>query len=326
MDIRVTARDFKEMREFDGITIFPGGRDLELKEHFVWADVVITHLDVTRQAIGWCKNVGRPLVHLVHNHKQLDYHRVTPARAQLVVWNSEWTQKIYKNWGGKSIILNPPVFAEDYKTKRGDRITLMNLNEAKGGKVFWELAEKLPKEKFLAVQGSYGHQEIPDHIPSNVKLVPNSPDAKSIYSQTKLLLMPSSYESWGRTGVEAIASGIPVIAHPTLGLKESLGDAGIFINRDEVDAWRLVIEALGLAPQLYDRQSKLAFKRSAQLDPRPQLEAFHKEMVLLAEELQSFHERERPRTQGQADAFRRRSVLPGDRRLNERNERRGARR
>ena len=37
--------------------------------------------------------------------------------------------------------------------------------------------------------------------------------------------------------VEALAHGIPVIAHPTPGLRESLGFAGTYVDRDNIDAW-----------------------------------------------------------------------------------------
>ncbi|MFE2879219.1 hypothetical protein ACFXG6_32815 [Streptomyces roseus] len=40
-----------------------------------------------------------------------------------------------------------------------------------------------------------------------------------------------------RVAVQAFSSGIPVIAHPTLGLIESLGSAGIYAYRDDLNAW-----------------------------------------------------------------------------------------
>jgi glycosyltransferase involved in cell wall biosynthesis len=87
-----------------------------------------------------------------------------------------------------------------------------------------------------------------------------------VYARTKLLLMPSDYESWGRVGVEAMASGIPVIAHPTEGLTESLGDAGTFIHRDDIPAWCDAITRL-LKPRAWGAASKKAKARSAELDP-----------------------------------------------------------
>jgi glycosyltransferase involved in cell wall biosynthesis len=52
-----------------------------------------------------------------------------------------------------------------------------------------------------------------------------------------VLMVPSVHESYGMAAVEALASGIPVIAHPTPGLREALGDAGTFVDRADVRVW-----------------------------------------------------------------------------------------
>jgi glycosyltransferase involved in cell wall biosynthesis len=91
-----------------------------------------------------------------------------------------------------------------------------------------------------------------------------------VYARTRILLMPSEYESWGRAGVEAMASGIPVIASPTPGLKESLGKAGVFVNRGNRDGWQAAIERLD-DPAAYAAASSAALRRSKQLDPRVDL-------------------------------------------------------
>ena len=82
--------------------------------------------------------------------------------------------------------------------------------------------------------------------------------------------MPSDYESWGMVGVEAMHSGIPVIAHPTPGLRESLADAGTFIDRGDVDAWEAAIR------RLYDDEDAFtrARKRAGELDPVDELDAW----------------------------------------------------
>ena len=67
--------------------------------------------------------------------------------------------------------------------------------------------------------------------------------------------MPSLYESYGRTAVEALVSGIPVIASPTPGLKESLGDAGIFCDAEKPEQWVEAIKSLD-DPERYKAQSR----------------------------------------------------------------------
>jgi glycosyltransferase involved in cell wall biosynthesis len=87
--------------------------------------------------------------------------------------------------------------------------------------------------------------------------------------------MPSSYESWGRVAMEAACSGIPVIAAPTPGLKESLDYAGIFAKHDDVADWVEAIRFLD-DPKNYERYSKLTKKRAREV-----AEKFEKQMETL---------------------------------------------
>jgi glycosyltransferase involved in cell wall biosynthesis len=240
----------------DGVTVHPrrsqgdpygffGTQDLH-------PDVVISHLENTARASCLAGDFDVSSVHLVHNNHAFtkDYYLRLPVH--LAVFNTDWIADEYvehwqSRWGRKKppprhIVIHPPVVADDYQVKHGDRITLINLNEEKGGELFWELADELPDRKFLGVRGSYGNQVIADHPDTfpNVELLPvQRPDqmAEKVYARTKLLLMPSSYESYGRTAIEAAHCGIPTIAHPTPGLIEALGEAGTFVDRDDLDGW-----------------------------------------------------------------------------------------
>jgi glycosyltransferase involved in cell wall biosynthesis len=125
------------------------------------------------------------------------------------------------------------------------------------------------------VVGGYGEQIIRDDLP-NMEIVPHTPGdrmAKDVYARTKILLAPSAYESYGRVAVEAMCSGIPVIAHPTPGLLESLGDAGTFCDRDDLDAWEAAIRSLS-TPNVYRTASKAASARAAGLDPQAELDTW----------------------------------------------------
>ena len=72
--------------------------------------------------------------------------------------------------------------------------------------------------------------------------------------------------------VEAAASGIPTIAHPTPGLQEALGDAGVFVDRDDIDGWETALkELLGAGWAL---ASKKALARSAEINPRQEVDTW----------------------------------------------------
>jgi glycosyltransferase involved in cell wall biosynthesis len=260
---------------FQGIPISKLGTRRVNVKMWEWADIIITHLDLTPAAIQLREHTGKPLVHVVHNDQQLNFFKVTRENADLVIWNSEWIRRAYApDWAdANAMVLRPPVFGTEYRVASEggrDRITLINMSEAKGAATFWALADMLPQRRFLGVLGSYGPQiyRKRDSLPPNVMMLPNVPAdrmAAKVYSQTRILLMPSSYESWGRTAIEAAASGIPTIAHPTAGLKEALGNSGVLCDRADIREWAREIEDLD-APERYAERSAAARTRSQELD------------------------------------------------------------
>lgn len=230
------------------------------------ADVIVTQIESTPAAARVARRNGKPLVQLLHN--DFDISRAyLELGASLAVFNSEWMAESF-GYSGPHLVVRPPVFADDYRTTPGEAITLVNLYPPKGSPTFWALAERMGDRAFIGVRGGYGPQ-LERRLP-NVELFDHTPEIRTAYGRTRILLMPSEYESWGRVGVEAMASGIPVIAHPTPGLRESLGPAGIFVDRGDIDGWERAIRKLD-SPRAYRAASKRALKRSAELDPSEDL-------------------------------------------------------
>lgn len=199
------------------------------------ADVIVTHLDATRTAMMHAQRLRTPLVHLVHNDAQLAYHSVTPADCQLAVFNSRWVGDAHA-WPGEQMVLHPPVWLDRYQvdTSRADAVTLLNMAERKGSGVFYDLAERFPDRRFVGVRGSYAAQDL--RRAPNVELLANQADVRRVYRETRVLLMPSHYESWGRCAVEAAASSVPTLAADTPGLRET-GIPWRLLPHDDVDAW-----------------------------------------------------------------------------------------
>jgi glycosyltransferase involved in cell wall biosynthesis len=112
----------------------------------------------------------------------------------------------------------------------------------------------MPERRFLGVLPYYGERQVP-FAPSNVEWVPFNDDIRTILKRTRILLVPSYYESFGRIAVEAMLNRIPVIyskpnpnsVYPggsTEGLDEWIQPVGIGCNRDNNDEWITAIRSL----------------------------------------------------------------------------------
>lgn len=263
----------KDNYVFEGVDVFPPNPNV-IENLMRWSHCVFTHLDYTRWTIHAAKMYKKPVFHLIHN-SHLYPEIVDAERNQHIVYNSQWIKdKLQYKWS--NFILRPPCDYREYDlnldTESNEFITLINLNENKGGKIFEQIAMAMPNRKFLGVLGSYDEQIIPK-LP-NVTIVPNSTNIKQWYAKTRILLMPSDYESWGRTATEAMCNGIPVISTQADGLKENCGEAGIFIKkRDDIKSWVEAIVKLD-EKKTYSIASKKARTRSRELDPRKTLDDF----------------------------------------------------
>lgn len=290
-EVRVILHYYSGDRyNYDGVEVFPATANVDA---YRWADIILTHLDMTQYTILMAKQAERPLVHFVHN--DIPYSSILNNFGNVsAVYNSHWIKdKIGYTIPG--CVLHPPCDMQTYQIETSrEYITLVSLNERKGGYMFYKIAQEMPERKFLGVIGSYdnpGPMKLPqDRIIGmlstlpNFTLIENSPDILSVYAKTRILLMPSDYESWGRTATEAMCSGIPVICTPTPGLKENCGEAAMYVGRPiesampgdaqvktgRVDDWVHAIRSMD-NPDKYEKYSLLCRERAAELDPAKEL-------------------------------------------------------
>jgi len=293
-------------RQFGITDVYSAPLPVAKRRRYQEADIVITQGEATTEALALCSAYEKPLAHLIHDEGQLDFYKAKASQVQLALYNAHWVRRAAQEKGrsDNAMVLYPFVDPADYRVEQtGDCITLVNICEEKGGKLFWDLARRMPDHKFLGVKGGWGGQIAPEPLPPNAEVMEHCLDPRDIYRKTRIVLMPSQdlgtpgmrwwTESFGRIGIEAAASGIPTIAHPTPGLVESLGTAGIFADRYAPQDWMAAIEMLD-APETYAEASAAALKRSGELEPTGQMDALEAELVRIGEEWRA-RERERPR-------------------------------
>nr|WP_308293978.1 glycosyltransferase family 4 protein [Streptomyces sp. UNOC14_S4] len=269
--------------EIDGVRVVPYQEGTDFAAHAHRADVLLSHFENVPLVAGLANARRIPMVVICHDNFAQSFHNA--AGADLVVYNSEWIRRdgeiFYARYPKEflpkcTVVVRPPVIAEEYRTEPGDHATLVNLNPDKGGELFWQIAAWTPEWKFLGVRGAYGQQIMPPPRLPNCEVVDGVPGQRMrehVYSRARVVLMPSLYESWGRVAVEAFASGIPVIAHPTPGLVESMGEAGIFAYRDDANAWIHALMSLK-DPKNWARASRRAKARSRELSAVPDLDVW----------------------------------------------------
>jgi glycosyltransferase involved in cell wall biosynthesis len=217
----------------------------------------------------------RPIVVTCHydgNYTTLTKHYDSKLRELVLFINKTMEPNYRKNivpWPAsivKTDIIRPIMHEDKITIKedfKGDMITLVNANQNKGVHQFLELARRMPKRRFLGVLPYYGELQVPPS-PPNIEWVPFDDDIRNILKRTRVLLVPSYYESFGRIAVEAMINGIPVLyskpmaksKYPggsTEGMQEWIGEAGIACDRDVPDEWMAAIDALDTEDVYADR-------------------------------------------------------------------------
>jgi glycosyltransferase involved in cell wall biosynthesis len=254
-DVAVATTMTGKGGEVEGVPLLPGAHNGPAIDALAAAsDVVATHLPVGATAAAKAR---KPCVQMAHGA-----HLAVFPGVALVVANSATLAESLTG-SPRTIVCHPYVDPAAHRVETtGEALTLVNCSPAKGVKPVWRIAERLPRRPFLAVQGGYGDQIRPRA--RNVQTWPMQQDMRLVWSQTRILLMPSAHETWGMTAIEAALNGIPVIAHPTPGLRESLGNAGIFADRDDIDGWLTSIGRLD-DPDEYEAASAAVRARAVDM-------------------------------------------------------------
>jgi glycosyltransferase involved in cell wall biosynthesis len=236
---------------------------------------------------GGFARLGVPTVAYLHG-LGFERWRGEPARFPFhgYIANSQFTASRLRDRFGIDAAVLPPLFRrEDYATPViGNMVTLVNPVAVKGVDLALQIAALCPDIPFTFVRGwPLGFKEEAAlrrklRRLGNVALRDRTDDMRTIYRETRILLVPSQWEdeTWGRVVSEAQFSGIPVIASDRGGLPEAVGPGGIILGHDAPAAvWANTVAGLWSSKADYDRlsQSALSHSHRAELVPERQVSA-----------------------------------------------------
>jgi hypothetical protein len=261
-----------QVPEYDGFKIFRyDAHDPHCIKELINADAVFFQMGGDAKNLDVIKHRTKPVylfIHLVNSYSWLLQQKVSfPI---FVVYNSHMTQDslptLYDN-----MRMIPYVNTDKFKGLRGstiqnDTVCLINCNANKGGELFKDLAHKMPNIQFLGVKGGYSNQVIDKNPPPNLRYIENQTDIAVVFKKIGILVMPSKNETWGRTAVEAMTCGVPVIHSESPGLVECVGGAGILCNHDDIDAWMNAINRIISDRGYRERLRQNGFKRVGEIE------------------------------------------------------------
>lgn len=260
-EAHVFAEHIDEPYERNGVRVRLAGR--MYREYSRRYDAYITHPEI-RVMMARHIDPFLPYIGIVHNTQAKTMRSLDRKPPTLTIANSEFTAGQIPSVAHRTqmgvYVMHPPTLITGTVTSP-ETITMINLSPDKGADILCYLAKKHPHKKFLAVTGGHGEQ-VTD-LPRNVCLVPPTGDMASIYQRTRVLLMPSRSETYGKVIAEAACYGIPILASDLPATREAGGDAPVYIDYKRRRAWDYwlgqldtpkVFEALAAASQARGEQ------------------------------------------------------------------------
>lgn len=85
----------------------------------------------------------------------------------------------------------------------------------------------------------------------------------SLYNAARVFALPSFYEGFGLPPLEAMACGTPVIVSNTSSLPEVVGDAGVLVDPNDVEAWSAALARVLSDPELHAEMSEKGKRRAS---------------------------------------------------------------
>jgi hypothetical protein len=270
--IRVTQINTPDVLD---VKASPGPIAKQLKE--LNAKVVIAQNELSMPAVLAAQEAGAISVVSVHTPPRYGKAiRAGVCYADYAMYNTETAAR---QWGEPgAMVVHPPINELPSNTNTGgDAYTLLSSLLNKGVEVVLDLAKKYPDKRFIIVRSpaepTHGLSDLEDRasLLPNVELHPRvSPENVHKYlSQTRILLAPSRYETYGMSAIEAAGYGIPTVHVDTPHVREGIGDAAVLVSPLSVSE---TANGIQLIENNYESYSEKARARAEWLQDRQAIE------------------------------------------------------
>ena len=202
------------------------------------AKVVIGQNELSLPGVVAANEIGA--VSIVNVHTPPRYGKTIYEAMRITDYAVYNTEASAQEWGEPdAFVLHPPITPLPPKTSpQGDAYTLLSSLVNKGVEVVLELAKLYPKQRFIIVRSpaepTHGLPDIEKRVAKlpNIELHPRvaPEDVHKYFEQTRVLLAPSRYETYGMSAIEAAGYGIPSIHVDTPHVREGIGKAAFLIS------------------------------------------------------------------------------------------------
>lgn len=246
----------------------------QLKE--LKADVVIGQNELSLATVIAARMIGAVSIVSVHT-PPLYGRNIMQAlgKADCAIYNTR-TSAI--EWGEpNALVVHPPISELKNKTFNGDAYLLSSSLVNKGVKTVIELAKRNPDKRFIIIRSpaepTHGLPNLEEVVKDikNIELKPRVPpeQMEKYFKQARILLVPSRYETYGMTTIEAAGYGIPTVHVDTPHVREGIGEGAILVPGLSVEATGQGINTIEKNYELYSENAK---KRAEWLQVRQKIE------------------------------------------------------
>jgi hypothetical protein len=241
------------------------------------ARVVIGQNELSLPGVLAANHIGA--VSMVSVHTPPKYGKLirkAVVSADYGIYNTETSAN---QWGEpRGLVLHPPISQLPSNTStNGDAYTCLSSLRNKGVEVMLSLAEIYPDKRFIIVRspaepthGLPNLEERASKLP-NVELHPrvDPKDVHKYLKQTRVLIVPSIYETYGMSAIEAAGYGIPTVHVDTPHVREGIGNAAVLVPGLNVERTAAGIETI---EKDYEKYSVSARAKAEFLANRQELE------------------------------------------------------